>query len=206
MTDKEADDSVFTLSTGVVLRLKKPPPYMLMQVYSDLEGDEPKPPLVMNENKGREEPNESDPDYVAAKVRFTAATSERVLNALIVSGTELDPESVPEAMFKPDTPDFEEWAAAAGLRLPDGRFARYREWVKHYAGGEDLNRLSTILFRLAGVSEEDVRLAQDMFPGLAPRGANNGSRPQQRRRVGNSKPTTRPRTRAKARRARGGNL
>ena len=167
-TGEPADDddqNTLTLSTGVVLKLRTPSEMVVESSFRALKKDEPKPPRMYIEAKGREEENPSDPDYLAALKQWKVNVGMRGLRALIPSGTTL--ESVPEGLPGPDDEDYLDLMASMTIDPGVGRFTRYVQWVLHVAcaGVDDIDSLTKTLERLVGVTEEDVAKAQAMFQG-----------------------------------------
>jgi hypothetical protein len=160
----DGDQDTITLSTGVVLRLRRPSPMVVATAMRKVAKDEPKPPMVHNENKGRDEPNPNDPDYLAAHRAWTAEAGIRSLGSLLPTGTIL--EEKPDGIVGPDDEDYADLMASMGIDPAAGKYTRYVQWVLHVAcGKDDIAPLGIALLRRAGVSEEDVREAEETFPG-----------------------------------------
>ncbi len=173
-TDQEQD--VLKLSTGVVLRLRRPSSMLVMEATKALMADEPRPPRVFIQEKEREEENPNDPDYIAAHNIWLAEVGVRSLKALIPTGTAM--ESKPEDVVGPEDEDFADLMAAMGQEAAPGRYSRYVQWVMSVAcSGADLEILSMRLMRLSGIREEDVAEMLAGFPGLEERLANTGGAP-----------------------------
>ncbi len=173
------DEDILELSTGVKLGLRTPSAVLLNNAMKANVADEPKPPKVWVEDKQRDEENPSDPDFVYAYRVWLADAGIRSLKALIPTGTRIH--SIPDDMVGPEAEDFGDLMESMGEVAATGVHTRYVQWVMLVATGtEDLKTLSTALMRRAGVREEDVREAQDMFPGPEERGADNGASPKRR--------------------------
>lgn len=182
MTEKTDQDPVYKLESGVKLRFHKFSPLLLNQIAQTIGENEPKPPMVFDENKEREEENPNDPDYVAAKTRWAAATSVRLLRALVSAGTNL--ESKPDDMMAADSDDFETFMELVEIPISGSAQGRYTQWVMYVAltSPEDMNNLNIELMRLAGAREEDVAEAQALFRSIEERLADNGASPKRSRR------------------------
>ena len=165
------EDGIFTLGNGVKLKLKKPSAVAAEGIQSRrlVEDAEPKPPTVWIEDKQRDEPNPQDPIYKAAFLAWTQRTGMRVTETLLLTGTELEGE-LPDGIFGPDSVDFEDWVEALGVPLHfyASKYQRYLAWLKYYATTDDeFQEVSTELVKLAGVSEEHIREAEETFRNLA---------------------------------------
>lgn len=182
MTQETEQDPVYALASGVKLRFHKFSPLLLSQIASTIGENEPKPPMVLDTNKEREEENPLDPDYVAEHNRWAAATSVRLLRALVAAGSTL--EDKPEDMMAADSEEFETFMELVEIPLATKAQARYTQWVMYVAltSPEDMNNLNIELMRLAGAREEDVAEAQALFRGIEERRADNGASPQRSRR------------------------
>ena len=154
---------LITLSSGVVLRGKSAPPLTLIKVMARF----PRPPVPMAPNKlmGREMENPDDPDYLARVQDQQTQSSNAMLNALILLGTELV--EVPKKFPKPeDNSWLEEWSEIGMDAKPDSPSWRYITWVtfKAVLSKEDLDLIQKVVGRLSGVPDSAVRSAEE-FPG-----------------------------------------
>ena len=163
-------EDTFITSVGVVLRLKQPSTWTLTAVNRQMDETEPKPPVIMNDNKGREEPNEADPAYIKAVESHYVRRLERLYEVTIATGTEIV--SVPEGVPALDDPAWVERLTAFGVEVPASPTLRYAAWVKHVAvpGTEEWLALQNPLLRRVGTPEEDVAAAAATFRGNAERG------------------------------------
>ena len=64
-TEEIKEDGRITFSTGVVLGTQPIPRRFIRDLYDIFEKRKPQIPTFMNPQKGREEPNPADPDYIA---------------------------------------------------------------------------------------------------------------------------------------------
>ena len=163
-TKKAQDPNLIELSSGVVLRLLGDvDPMTLMDVMSRLEEGRPKVPTVFIKALGRHEQNTEDPDYQARLSSWSTRYALEMANALILLGTEI--KSTPRGFPKPRD---DKWLAKLRVlkidydESPEGR---YLAWVKHVAikSAEDMNKVTSAVGRVAGVSEADVEVASESF-------------------------------------------
>lgn len=160
-----------TLESGVVLRLKPVSPMMLRSAAKHLE--RPRPPVVNIPEKGRDEENPNDPDYIRAVAQWSIDVAEAGLSVALMLGTEV--ESVPEGMAGHEDDAWIEAiegvdAIVGGTTTihREGR-GRYLDWLRLYAIGSetDFFRLSRVLTSGVALSEEEVNAAAASFRGLA---------------------------------------
>ena len=182
MTQKTEQDRVYELDSGVKLRFHQFSPLLLNQIASTIGENEPKPPMAFDENKERELENPLDPDYVAEHNRWAAATSVRLLRALVAAGSKL--EEKPDDMMAADSEEFEQFMELVEIPISVNAQGRYTQWVMYVAltSPEDMNNLNIELMRLAGAREEDVAEAQALFRSIEERRADNGASPKRSRR------------------------
>ncbi len=182
MTQETDQDAVYELASGVKLRFHKFSPLLLNQIATTIGENEPKAPMVFDENKARDEENPLDPDYVAAHNLWAAATAVRLLRALVAAGTKL--ESRPDDMMADDSEEFEQFMELVQIPISANSQGRYTQWVMYVAltSPEDMNALNIELMRLAGAREEDVAEAQALFRSIEERRADNGASPKRSRR------------------------
>ena len=176
MMDQDQND-ILVLSSGVELDLHTPSPVLVNNAMKAIMKDEPKIPKVWIEDKGRDEENPNDPDYIFARRVWLADVGMRSLRALIPTGTSLH--SKPDGMVGPEDEDFADLIQSMGEEPATGVHTRYVQWLLLVAmGKQDLEALGMALMRRAGVREEDVREALDTFQGLEGRGTDNGTSPE----------------------------
>ena len=160
-----------TLSSGVVLGLRPVPPFALQEALRQVR--QPEPPMWLNPDKGREEPNGSDPDYLAAIDRYVETRLETIANVTMALGTDL--KSVPEDMPGPDDDVWieEMEVAAPALIIPrTPPRARYVAWLRYRAmpRTNDIAVVAALPLLLAGISEGEVAAAMASFPRDEERG------------------------------------
>lgn len=158
---RASDPALVTLSTGVVLRVKHVPGGIFADLMADIEP--PKVPTVWIAEKGRQEENPDDPDYITDKQVYLARQAKAMSDAVVVLGTEL--ESAPKGFPGPKDKEWNAQMVALGRRF-NSEQDQYLAWVKYKAGGEptDFEEIWAAVGRQAGVLEEDARAATAQFP------------------------------------------
>lgn len=166
-------NEVVTLSTGVKLRVKQPSTWAVTEVIRRMEAQRPQPPMISNPDRGRDEPNEGDPDYQRALVAFNDRVLERKYDVVIATGTAIV--FIPRGVPYPNDDSWLEVMTAIGVPQPDDMTVteRYMRWVKYIAAPAmiDWIMLVTGLRPKAGTPEEDVAAAAITFRGDEERGA-----------------------------------
>lgn len=150
------------LSNGIVLKVKPMPPMLLNSVSNSI----PKPPvpMVFLEDKGRDEPNPNDPNYIQAEADRQTALSLAIMNTILYACTEI--EEVPANCWGVES---EEWLALprlAGIKFdPDDKIERYLTWLRSYAIAtmQDMNKAQTLPLMLAGITEPEVDDVMESF-------------------------------------------
>jgi hypothetical protein len=163
---KEKDNNVLEFSTGVKLKINEEiSPSILIDIVADLEEGRPEPPIHYIEELDREEVNLDDPEYAKRLERWDTLGTKRILDALILIGTEV--EFIPEKMQKPTDNDWLGILEVLGFKINRrNKSVRYLSWVKHVAikTVDDMKLITEQVGRRAGVSAADVELAQKSFP------------------------------------------
>ena len=163
---EEKNRDVVRFSTGVELKIKEEMnPSVLIDILADLEKERPEAPVVYIEDLDREEINLDDPEYTKRLNRWETASSGRIADALVLIGTETH--FIPEKLEKPEGNEWIGMLEVLGFKLNRrSKAARYLAWVKHVAIQTvgDWELLTEQVGRRAGVSQADVKLAQDSFP------------------------------------------
>lgn len=143
-----------TLSTGVVLRARP----VSRNIFADILSEHvaPRVPTHYNEDKGREEDNPLDPDYLAEMQRYNTQLARSMSDALIVLGTEL--ESKPDDVPGQDDETWLEEVSLLRVYKTNTARGRYLAWVKTKAIGtdQDFADISNAVRRAMGVPEDDV--------------------------------------------------
>ena len=154
------------LSNGIVLALKPIPPGIIERAADRLE--KPTVPKVLLKDKGVEEENPGDPEYVAAMEAYQALRIETITNTMLLVGTAV--QEIPEGLFGPE--DIHDWPPDAELMEHLGvevnietKFDRYLSWLSLYAMAKqgDIWAVMAAVNRVAGIGEEDVRTAVASF-------------------------------------------
>ena len=160
---QKPEGDTITLSTGVVLRGRQVPPLILVKLLAAFP--RPKIPTWISPTMGREMENPSDPDYIDRVNAWKTESSNVMLNALILLGTELV--SVPKKMPGPDNKDWQDEYQILGIPMtPENKNWRYLTWITFKAAPdiEDLNLIKEVVGRLSGIPETKVEAAEQ-FPG-----------------------------------------
>lgn len=156
---------VIEFSTGVKLKVKEQMnPSVIIDILADLESVRPEPPTVYVEAIDREEINLEDPEYLKRLGRWEIVGSRRMVDALILIGTELL--LIPKGIDKPEDSGWIGMLEVLGFKLNRrNKAARYLAWVKHVAikTEDDWTVITENVGRRAGVSESDVQRAQSSF-------------------------------------------
>lgn len=166
----------FTLSNGIVLKVKPVAPYLMTAVVKEFEY--PDPPKVYMEEKGRDEENPNDPEYTKTVAEIDAARDLAVNDLLMGVGTEVS--SVPEGYFPPESDNWIDQVEFAfritGKELNIERsdtIRRYLCWLRFYALETqiDLALASGLPLQVAGIQEGEVEEVIESFRGVSERGA-----------------------------------
>lgn len=156
-----------TLENGIRLRLKPVAPFMLRAASSHLEM--PKVPIVHIEEKGRDEENPNDPDYMRKRAQWGLDVANAGLNVALVLGTEV--EYLPEGIIPCDSDQWIDDLRAANELVghdivihTEGK-GRYLDWLRQYAIATETDyfRLTRILTTGVLLSEEEVTRAAESF-------------------------------------------
>jgi hypothetical protein len=156
------EDNLIHLASGVVLRGKASPPLTLIKVMAAFPA--PKVPVYFNKTMGREVENPDDPDYLDRVQANKTESSNALLNALIILGTELV--EVPKKFPKPQDDTWLEEYQELGLPMrPENKTWRYLTWItfKAVVDAKDLQEIQKVVGRLSGVPESAVQSAEK-FP------------------------------------------
>lgn len=158
-----ADPNVFTASTGVKFKIKSVNRQALGGITDRYLKERPKAPITYIESKGREEANPDDPDYQEALQFWNLSMAMAITNFVILRGTELISESVPDEMLHYDSDDWKYEMQLMGNRSDNPR-ACYLEWVRAVAcTEEDSTTLFNLIGRKSGINQEDVSSAAAQF-------------------------------------------
>lgn len=160
---EEKEDGLIHLSSGVTLRGKQAPPLALVKVMAAFP--RPKPPVYRNEALGRDVENPDDPDYLERVRAHQTESTNAMMNALILLGTELV-EAPPGFPLPSDDAWLDEYQEVGLAPRRDSESWRYLTWVTFRAvlNEKDLEAIQQVVGRLSGVPERAVKSAED-FPG-----------------------------------------
>lgn len=169
--------TTITLSTGVVLLVQRAPSWAIVEVRRQMAREAPQPPVLHNPDKGRDEPNEADPAYLAALEAHAIRTAERLYDVAIALAMRVV--SRPEDVPAPESEAWRESLAWLGIPLSDGADPRRRfaEWIKYVAAPDEREWtvLMMPLLNAVGTLEEDVAAATAAFRRDGQRGAGGGA-------------------------------
>lgn len=165
-TTEEPD--IFVAESGVVLKLKKVNGLIISELGRKIK--EPRVPKVYIEDKGREEENPNDPDYLEALQDVAHQRAMLTIDTYYALGTE--PKSIPENIKAIEDTDWSEDLAVIGLEVPTSGRGRYLAWLKYYILTQE-EALGSLLIKCTrysgGVTEEDVEAATATFRNNAAR-------------------------------------
>lgn len=172
----------FELSNGILLKIKPVPPLLANAITEAFK--DPDPPKVYLEEKGRDEENPNDPNYLRELEEINEKRNRAINNLYLGIGTECV--HVPDGYYRPEQ---EEWldqvkfaARVAGTPL-DFDFTdaveRYLCWLRFYAleNGDDATVAHRLPMVLGGISEAEVEQAIDSFRSVSERGTDNEPAP-----------------------------
>ena len=155
-----------TLTNGIVLNCRAVPPLAIRE--AQISQPAPRPPVLMNEAKGREEENPNDPDYIAAVQVHAAHQLSRVSDTMMLLGTAVA--SLPEWAAAPESDEWIEPLEALGIVINrENKYQRYLAWLRLYAcvAESDVVRILRNVTGLSGVTEEEVQRAAAAFRGTS---------------------------------------
>lgn len=140
----------FVLSTGVRATIKSVPPGLLEDVIARIE--EPEVPVWYNENKGREEPNPNDPQYIKDMKKFERAQSAAIIETVVLFGLNLvDP-----------IPEEDQWLKKLRFLNKRGVFD-----LEGYDLEDDLDK-EFLYKRYIAIDEQDIRYIVSAVTGVSP--------------------------------------
>lgn len=164
----------FELSNGIVLRIKSVPPFLVQAVQNEFKA--PKPPKVMIEEKGREEENPNDPEYLRQLEELDEQQQLAINDLFLAWGTEVI--SVPTDHYMPED---DEWISMVEFAQSitgksfhidkDDKTKRYLNWLRFYAleTGGDIALATSLPMQLAGIREGEVEEVMESFRSLPAR-------------------------------------
>lgn len=198
-----ANKAELTLTNGIVLEFLPVSPILTNSVRAELELRLPPVPRVWLEDKGREEENPNDPDYLAALARQEHLNDLVLSDAITFAGVKV--KSIPEGLYPPEDDRWMEdprivVARYTGLQFdPEDPVKRKCVWMRFYAieNYVDARLWDEVQITLVGMREEEVQEALAGFWPVQERDADNGDSPEGVSEDGN--PNNRAARRARAR-------
>lgn len=159
-------ESTFKCQKGVVLELRKVSRYIISDACEKIEI--PKPPIVMIEEKGREEENPNDPNYQREVDEAVSKRGRLAIMIYVSFGTCV------KDYAGIDPPESTQWAeelSDIGIEISDTPRSRYVEWLKyHVTSGFEFNDIIKAVTKYSGGTyEEDVKEAEESFPSTETR-------------------------------------
>jgi hypothetical protein len=164
-TEQQEETGEITLSNKIKLRVGAVPPLLLNQVRTQISP--PKIPTFFNEDKQRDEENPNDPGYEGALQEYYSTIGMAVVDLLLLKGVEIL--RVPRGIPKWDSSEWHEDLSFVGIKVPSSDNGKRLVWLRSIAlaTGADVSLLMSKLFRMHGISEEDVAVAAESFRGQA---------------------------------------
>lgn len=171
----------FELTNGIVLTIKPVPPLLINAINQEFQEQLPAPPKILIEEKGREEENPNDPEYLRQIGELAERQQEGVANLLLGVGTEI--KFVPDDMFKPDDEGWVQQVQFAAelankqLEIPSDGVKRYLCWLRFYAmeSNTDVALCQGLCMQLAGIREGEIEEVVESFRSLPQRGTDSHS-------------------------------
>lgn len=159
----EEQENILELSTGVKLSVHKPSVFVIRAIEKKNQSLKPKPPMVMIEEKQREEPNDQHPDYLKALEEWEADGTERQYDVAIMTGTKLY--SVPDDFPKPESEIWHDVLTLIDIPLGATEQQRYTQWVKFIAAPNpmDMGLILAKVMSMLGIRESEVAEAVEAF-------------------------------------------
>lgn len=166
--------ATFELSNGIVLKIKSVPPFLVQAVQNEFKP--PTPPKVYIDEKGRDEENPNDPEYLRLLVDLDRQQELAINDLFLAWGTEVL--SVPEGYFKPEEDDwmslveFAQNITGKEIHIDrNDKVKRYLNWLRFYAleTGGDIALATSLPMQLAGIREGEVEEVMESFRSLPER-------------------------------------
>lgn len=167
--ERVGEDTV-TLTSGITLIVQAVSPYAIREALRRTR--EPEVPIIHDADKGRDEPNPNDPDYLKAMDEWVERVQETTNNVFYLLGTQLKVDSetgrpvLPSGRFGPEDDGWLRILKVLDIEIDvTDSFERYLAWLKYYAitNPEDTTRLTIAISRRSGVVEDDVAQAMSAF-------------------------------------------
>lgn len=170
----------FELSNGIILKIKSVPPFLVQAVQQEFKT--PRPPKVYIEEKGREEENPNDPEYLRTLQELEEKQDLAVNDLFLGAGTTVL--SVPEGYYLPeqdewiDVVEFAQNITGKEIHIErNDKIKRYLHWLRFYAleTGGDIALATSLPMQLAGIREGEVEEVMESFRGFPGRGTDTES-------------------------------
>lgn len=184
METKPATSNLYTCENGIVLKLRSVPRSIVSEAMARWPA--PKPPIIKDENTGREIHNDVDPRYLDEVEKRNNAIGKLMWFTYLGMGTSVV--SIPEGMcdynsdeWIDDINSLMEEAEVEGSRIEvkgKNTKARYVAWLRMYAMNQsDYDAVTTILYSgfIPNTKEETVASAMAGFPDNGAGRTDNGS-------------------------------
>lgn len=155
----------YTLSSGVVVRIKPVPPLAMREAA--IQTQPPRPPMVHIEDRDQEIENPSDPDYLKALEEHQMKQLYLVSDVMMMLGVDII--HVPDDVFPVESEEWSEMLTAVGIPIPEqsvtNKYARRLTWMRLYAARSesDIAAILTRVIALSGVTELEVQRAAAAF-------------------------------------------
>jgi hypothetical protein len=161
---QDAKDTL-TMVTGAVVRVKPMKDRLAFKLYQMYP--EPKPPInhITVEGKEWNEENPNDPEYIAALAAYRTSTYEAYTKILLMTCVEVV--SLPDGVlpFDQDTEWIDEMKMLGFECNYANRLERWLDWLTYriVVSSADQTRIQELASKLAGVTEEQIKAAEDSF-------------------------------------------
>lgn len=185
LVEEKPTSDIVTLSNGVRLKCKSVPIMTLRHASASIP--KPKPPVVRNEEKDREEVWEGDPSYQQAIEEWEERVGDVGTNVMLMLGTSV--EHIPDDVEKPEDDGWLESLLATGIEVKVGSIpARYISWLRFYAIAtpSDLLAVTSVIAKKSGVLNKDVQASLDSFRSREERGTDLEAETEERSGDGDS--------------------
>jgi len=160
----ETEPEFLTLANRGVIRPKALPDLMVQKLARQFK--RPEPPMITIEKGGKtwQEPNPSDPKYLADIEERKIVLGDAFIDLTMLAGFEIV--QLPPGV-KPMEKD-EEWEEelkAVGIEVPEGRIEKRLLWMRYriFQQASDLERLRVAVERLGSVDESEIKTAEELF-------------------------------------------
>lgn len=169
----------FRLSNDIVLTIKPVPPLLLQAISQEFAP--PPPPKVYIDEKGRDEENPSDPEYLRLLAELSIKQDLAVNDLVLAMGTVI--KSIPEGYFLPQEDGWVTQVQFAAnitgkkIEIGDDPIKRYLCWLRFYAmeTQSDIVWCNQLPLQLVGIREGEVEEVMEFFRSIPERGTDTNS-------------------------------